>query len=264
LKNLNIRTLYIKAYLRFIMANKKKKIGIIAVIVGALVSLPRPALAFKLPGPLNSFVDAVTSRLGVGVAAKLNQYLELGLGNLDEIIGLDPGTLSGALGVIDPLQAAQAIDEKQLNRLKNELGITPTAQGTLDKSTFNTGLGLAIGSSILSTDGQSAIKDSSDGVEKMTEGSAELSQKAQGSNVTQDIAKIQTQQNAQTIGVLNTLNQKQDLELQQQAATNLSSATTAQHANNEETRAADEAVSGANFSTQQSGMSSGVIETIGK
>jgi hypothetical protein len=249
---------------RFIVVKRKRKLGIVAISVGALVSLPRPALAFKLPGPLNTFVDVVTSRLGLGVAAKLNQYLELGLGNLDEIIGVDPGTISGALGVADPLQAAQAIDEKQLERLKNDLGITPTAQGALDKGTFNTELSLAIGSSILSTDGQSAIKDSSEGVGKMAEGSADLSQKAQGSNVTQDIAKIQTQQNAQTIGVLNTLNQKEDLQLQQQAATNLSSATTAQHANNEETRAADEAVSGANFSTQQSGVASGVIEGIGK
>ena len=243
---------------------KKRKFGIVAIVVGALVALPRPAQALGLPGPLNTFVDVITARLGMGVSAKLNQYLALGLGRLDKIIGVDPGTISGALGVADPLKAAQSIDAKQLAAIQNDLGITPTAQGTLDKGTFNTGLSLAIGSSILSTDAQSALKDASDATAQTVKASSDLAQQAQGSNVTQDIAKIQTQQNAQTIGVLNTLNQKQDLQLQQQAATNLSSAVSAQHANNEETRAADEAVSGANFSTQQSGMANGVIEAIGK
>ena len=246
------------------MNRKKRKFGIVAIVVGALVSLPHPAQALSLPGPLNTFVDVITARLGMGVSAKLNQYLALGLGRLDKIIGVDPGTISGALGVADPLKAAQSIDAKQLDALKNDLGITPTAQGALDKGTFNTGLSLAIGSSILSTDAQSALKDASDATAQAVKASSDLAQQAQSSNVTQSIAKIQTQQNAQTIGVLNTLNQKQDLQLQQQAATNLSSAVSAQHANNEETRAADEAVSGANFSTQQSGMANGVIEAIGK
>jgi hypothetical protein len=264
LKNPNTGTLYIKVYLRFIMANRKKKLGIIAIVVGALVSLPRPAQAFSLPGPLNTFVNVIAGRLGLGIGAKLNGYLELGLGKLDNLIGIDPGTISGVLGVADPLKAAQSIDEKQLRAIQNDLGITPTVQGTLDKGTFNTGLSQAIGSSIFSTDAQSAIKDSSDQVQQLMQGSSELSQKAQSSNVTQDIAKIQTQQNAQTIGVLNTLNQKQDLQLQQAAATNLSTANTAQHANNEETRTAQGAAAEVTYTTQQSGMAQGVVGEIGK
>jgi hypothetical protein len=246
------------------MANQKKKLGIIGSIMGALVLLPCPAQAFKLPGPLNTLVETVTGGVGLGIAAKLNGYLDIGFGRLDKILGIDPGSISGALGVIDPLQAAQAIDEKQLKALQNDLGITPTVEGTLEKGKFNTGLGLAIGSSIFSADTQSALKDSGDATQKTTEDSAKLAQEAQGSNVTQDIAKIETKQNAQTISVLNTLNQKEDLQLQQQAATNISSSVSAQHANNEEQRTAQAAADEITYTTSQSGMAQGVIEGIGK
>lgn len=246
------------------MANQKKKLGIIGFIMGGLVLLPRPAQAFKLPGPLNTLVETVTGGVGLGIAEKINGYLSLGLGRLDKILGIDPGSVSGALGVVDPLKAAQAIDEKQLKAIQDDLGITSTVQGTLEKGKFNTGLGLAIGSSIFSTETQSALKESGEATEKLTEGSGELAKKAQGENVTQNIAKIQTQQNAQQIGVLNTLSQTGSLQLQQQAATNVSSAVTADHANNEEQRIAQETADEVRYTTQQSGMAQGVIEGIGK
>ena len=246
------------------MAHQKKKLGIVAIIMGALVLLPRPAQAFKLPGPLNTLVDTVTGGVGLGIASKLNGYLSLGLGRLDKMLGIDPGSVSGALGIVDPLKAAQAIDEKQLRAIQNDLGITSTVQGTLEKGKFNTGLGLAIGSSIFSTDTQAALKQSGEATQKTAEQSGELAQKAQGENVTQNIAKIQTQQNAQQIGVLNTLAQTGSLQLQQQAATNVSSSVTAEHANNEEQRTAQEAANEVTYTTQQGGMAEGIIGGIGK
>jgi hypothetical protein len=246
------------------MANQKKKLGIIGFIMGALVLLPRPAQAFKLPGPLNTLLDTVTGGVGLGIAERINGYLSLGLGRLDKILGIDPGSVSGALGVVDPLKAAQAIDEKQLKAIQDDLGITSTVQGTLEKGKFNTGLGLAIGSSIFSTETQSVLKEVGDINQKLTEGSGELAQKAQGENVTQNIAKIQTQQNAQQIGVLNAISQTENLQLQQQAATNVSSAVTADHANNEEQRIAQQTADEVRYTTQQSGMAQGVIEGIGK
>jgi hypothetical protein len=258
------RTLFDRVVRGFIMANQKKKLGIIGFIMGALVLLPRPAQAFKLPGPLNTLVDTIAGGVGLGIAEKFNGYLALGLGHLDKFLGIDPGSVSGALGVVDPLKAAQAIDEKQLKSLQNDLGITPTVEGTLEKGKFNTELGLAIGSSIFSTDTQSALKDSGEATQKLTEGSGELAQQAQSENVTQNIAKIQTKQNAQEIGVLNTLSQTGSLQLQQQAATNVSSAVTAEHANNEEQRTAQGVADEVTYTTQQSGMAQGVIEGIGK
>lgn len=246
------------------MANPKKKLGIIGFIMGALVLVPRPAQAFKLPGPLNTLVDTVVGGVGLGISEKLNGYLSLGLGRLDKMLGIDPGSVSGALGVVDPLKAAQAIDEKQLKAIQDDLGITSTVQGTLEKGKFNTGLGLAIGSSIFSTETQSVLKEVGDINQKLTEGSGELAQKAQGENVTQNIAKIQTKQNAQQIGVLNAISQTENLQLQQQAATNVSSAVTADHANNEEQRIAQETADEVRYTTQQSGMAQGVIEGIGK
>jgi hypothetical protein len=246
------------------MANQKKKLGIIGFIMGALVLLPRPAQAFKLPGPLNTLLDTVTGGVGLGIAERINGYLSLGLGRLDKILGIDPGSVSGALGVVDPLKAAQAIDEKQLKAIQDDLGITSTVQGTLEKGKFNTELGLAIGSSIFSTETQSVLKEVGDINQKLTEGSGELAQKAQSENVTQNIAKIQTQQNAQQIGVLNAISQTENLQLQQQAATNVSSAVTADHANNEEQRIAQQTADEVRYTTQQSGMAQGVIEGIGK
>jgi hypothetical protein len=247
------------------MAKQKKRLKIIAIVAGLFVAIPRPAQAFSLPGPLNSFVDMVFSRLGLSIGEKLNGYLELGLGKLDALLGIDPGTLSGKLGIIDPLEAAQSIDGKSaFDGSLSDMDINPVADGHIKKGLFNTGLGLAIGSSILSKDGQSALKDTNDATDKVVEGSGELAQKAQKSNVTQDIAKIQTQQNAQEIGVLNVVSEKQDLQLQQQAGINLSSATTAEHSNAEEARVQEESVSNSNYTTQQSGMADGVIGEIGK
>jgi hypothetical protein len=246
------------------MGSQKKQFGIVAFIVGILVSIPRPAQAFSLPGPLNSFVNAVFTQVGARIGVKLDSYIELGLGKLDNILGIDPGTVSGDLGIIDPLQAAQAIDQKPLSQFQSDLQITPTAQGELDKGRFNTGFAAAIGGSIFSTDTQAALKDSSDTNQKLTEGSGQLAQEAQGEKVTQNIAKIQTKQNAQTIGVLNSVSEKQDLQLQQEGATAMASAQTAKHANNEEAETAQNAANEAAYTTQQSGMADGVIGGIGK
>lgn len=247
------------------MASPKKKVGIVAVIVGALIALPRPAHALKLPGPLNTLVDIVTARIGLGLGEKLNGYIELGLGKLDKMLGLDPNSISGSLGIIDPLEAAQAIDNKaELDGDLSDLDINPVSDGKIQKGRFTVEYGRAISASILSKAGQSALNESSEATQKLTEGSAELAQQAQSKKVTQDIAKIQTQQNAQTISVLNAVSQKQDLELQQQAATTANTSVAAEHANNEEARAAQESANNAAYSTQQAGLADGVIEGIGK
>jgi hypothetical protein len=237
----------------------KKVLSLAAALSVSVVLIPRPAQA--MPKFLENALDIVGSSIGISVSEKLNGYLEIGMGKLDKLLGLDPKNLesiTGVMGGIDPIKAGESIDRGSLT--ESDLAIPKISEDRLKKSEFNTGLSSAIGKSLLTTDGQQSLKDAADGATELTKSNNELAESAQKMNVTQDIAKVQAKQNAQEIQVLNLVSGKQDLQLQQQAATTVSTSVSAAHANAEERRTEETIESENRATTQSSGVGSGIVE----
>lgn len=243
------------------MEKSKKVLGIVSVVAIASVLAPRPAAAIPI---LDNVLDIVGNTLGISISDKLNDYLQIGMGKLDSLLGLDSsdlGSITGVMGGIDPIKAGQQIDDKLSNfgLTKEDLAIPSLIEGDLQKGAFSVGLGKAIGNSLLTTDAQKGLKDAADGAADLTKESNKLAAKAQKMKVTQDINKVIAQQNGQQIQVLNLQSQKQDLELQQAAATTISTAQTAQNSNAEERRKQEEYNANRLSTVQQSGVANGVL-----
>jgi hypothetical protein len=251
------------------MNKKRKKMtsAAITLVIVAFSLKPAPAHAagFDLGGLVSNFGSQILDHVGGVLGDKLGGYLELGLGKLDKLLGVDVGTVTGDLGIVDPLEAKEAIDNNLFTHSElSNFDPLDSSTGEVKKGLFSAELSSAITGSVLSKDGQSAMKDNADAVKQASEIDDKLAADSKKQKISQKILQNQSEQ----LSINNKLQAneiaQQKVEIQQTAAGTAAGAVTATNSTKEQQRKVDEANSDANYTAEQQAAGAGIIEQLGK
>jgi hypothetical protein len=123
-------------------------------------------------------------------------------GGLDDILGTINGT-KGDMGLPDPGRSAQAASEQINADSKVDVGeVAPAHQRTVMRNAIDRELARATAQATLGQEGQTRIKESSEAAGQSVAATAKAAETAQGLDVTQDVMKQMTVQNAQMSNLL--------------------------------------------------------------
>jgi hypothetical protein len=252
------------------MNKKRKKMTssaaiALSVAVFSFQAAPAHAAGFDIGGLISNFGGQILGRLGGVVGEKLGGYLELGLGKLDNLLGVDVGSVTGDLGIVDPLEAKEAIDNNLFSHSElSNFDPLNSSTGEVKKGLFSAELSSAITSSVLSKDGQSAMKENADAVEEASKIDDKLAADSKKQKISQKILQNQSEQ----LSINNKLQAnsiaQQKVEIQQEAAGAAAGAVTAKNTEKEQQRKIDEANSDSNYTLEQQAAGAGIIGQLGK
>jgi hypothetical protein len=231
-----------------------------------LVYTPR-ADAFSFGGILDTVTGVAGGIVGNYLGTALSGYIDLGLQNLNQVLGINlPGLGSGEMGLVSPMEAAGEITLSASNGpFTGSLAIdlNPIVDGQIKKGEFNVNYGKQISEGVLGKDAQAATKQGNDGANSAAQSSSKLAQSAQKDNVTQTIQKKISSQNAINTNLLTYSIHKQDMTNTQLAGSNMLNSTIAENSVAQEKRQADSDNAAANYGASSSAFTSGVYEGLG-
>jgi hypothetical protein len=234
------------------------------IVSGSVLFHTPKAAAFSF----GSIVDTVTSVAGgiVGdyLGTALSGYLDLGLQNLNKVLGIKlPNLTGGDMGLVSLADASTQIEELSSVDGSLSLDLNPIVDGKVKKGEFNINYGRQITEGILGKEAQSALKKTNDSASAAAQGSSQLAQAGQKDNVTQTIQKKVLQQNAVNANLLSLNSQKLDMTNTQLAGANVLNSTTADVLVTQEKRQVESDNAAANYSASSTAFTSGIYQGLG-